>query len=58
MDTLGKVLKGIGTVRRLENIPKTGEKPSKECVIAACGELAADEDDGMAPKGLRSFNIF
>merc|ERR1711868_91812 len=24
----GRVLKGIGTVRRLENIPKNGEKPS------------------------------
>ena len=47
----GRVLKGIGTVRRLENIPKNGEKPSKRCEISNCGELAPGEDDGMAPKG-------
>jgi len=46
----GRVLKGIGTVRRLENIPKSGEKPNKECKISNCGELAPGEDDGMAPK--------
>ena len=51
----GRVLKGIGTVRRLENIPKSGEKPNKECKISNCGELAPGEDDGMAPKGNFTF---
>lgn len=28
----GKVLKGMGLVRELENIPKNEEKPSKVCM--------------------------
>lgn len=43
----GKVLKGMGLVRELENIPKNEEKPSKECKIEDCGEIAPGEDDGF-----------
>jgi len=43
----GKVLKGMGVVKELENIPKEGEKPKKDCYIADCGEIAAGEDDGF-----------
>jgi len=46
----GKVLKGMATVKRLEKIEKTGEKPSRDCKISMCGELAAGDDDGMTPK--------
>lgn len=43
----GKVLKGMGLVKELENVPKEGEKPSKDCIISDCGEIAAGEDDGF-----------
>ncbi|KAJ8297819.1 hypothetical protein KUTeg_024350 [Tegillarca granosa] len=46
----GKVLKGMGVVRELEDVEKEGEKPVKLCVISDCGELAPGEeavkDDG------------
>ena len=29
----GKVLKGMGLVKELENVPKEGEKPSKVSVL-------------------------
>jgi len=44
----GKVLKGVDIVKELEHIPKDGEKPSKECRIEDCGELAPGEDDGTS----------
>lgn len=43
----GKVLKGMGIVRELENIPKSGENPSKKCVIEDCGEILPGQDDGV-----------
>ena len=45
----GRVIKGMGAVRKLENV-KTGEgdSPVKPCVILNCGELADGEDDGIA----------
>jgi len=43
----GKVLKGMGVVRELENVPKSGENPSKECLIDDCGQIAEGEDDGI-----------
>lgn len=43
----GKVLKGMGVVRELENVPKAEEKPIQECKIEDCGEIAEGEDDGF-----------
>ncbi|XP_063415307.1 peptidyl-prolyl cis-trans isomerase D-like [Mytilus trossulus] len=43
----GKVLKGMGVVRTLENTEKNEETPVKECKIADCGEIALGEDDGF-----------
>ncbi|VDI33274.1 peptidyl-prolyl isomerase D [Mytilus galloprovincialis] len=43
----GKVLKGMGVVRTLENTEKNEETPVKECKIADCGEIAPGEDDGF-----------
>nr|XP_011444704.2 peptidyl-prolyl cis-trans isomerase D isoform X1 [Crassostrea gigas] len=43
----GKVLKGMGVVRELENVEKEEEKPKLKCMISDCGELAPGEDDGI-----------
>jgi len=43
----GKVLKGMGVVRELENVPKSGENPSKVCKIDDCGQIQPGEDDGF-----------
>lgn len=43
----GKVLKGKGVVRMIENQPTSGDKPLEDVVIANCGELAEGEDDGV-----------
>jgi len=43
----GKVLKGKNLVSELENSPKDGEKPIKECKISNCGELLEGEDDNV-----------
>lgn len=43
----GKVLKGMGVVRELENIPKSGENPTKKCMIEDCGEIKPGDDDGF-----------
>jgi len=43
----GRVLKGSELVKQLENVEKAGEKPTKECKIEECGELAPGEDDGV-----------
>eukprot|EP00736_Rhodelphis_marinus_P012471 Rmarinus@m.13127 len=45
----GRVLKGMGVVRELENT-KTGEndKPVSPCAIHDCGVLADGEDDGVS----------
>ncbi|KAJ3007864.1 hypothetical protein HKX48_008900 [Thoreauomyces humboldtii] len=43
----GRVIKGMGLVRRIENIPTTSDKPNEPVVIAAAGELAAGESDGV-----------
>ncbi|XP_013403634.1 peptidyl-prolyl cis-trans isomerase D [Lingula anatina] len=44
----GKVLKGMGTVRALENTEVKESKPVKPCVIVDCGELQPGEPDGFA----------
>ncbi|ORE05064.1 peptidyl-prolyl cis-trans isomerase D [Rhizopus microsporus var. microsporus] len=43
----GKVLKGKGVVRTLENLETVSDKPVKDAVIVNCGELAEGEDDGI-----------
>ncbi|KAG2175842.1 hypothetical protein INT44_000320 [Umbelopsis vinacea] len=43
----GKVLKGKGIVRAIENLPTSADKPVKDVVIANCGELAENESDGV-----------
>lgn len=43
----GKVLKGKGIVRLIENQPTSADKPVKDVVIANCGELAENESDGV-----------
>ncbi|CAO3633285.1 unnamed protein product [Cunninghamella echinulata] len=43
----GKVLKGKGIVRMIENQPTSSDKPLQDVVIANCGELAEGEDDGV-----------
>lgn len=43
----GKVLKGMGVVRELENVDKSGEKPLKVCCIEDCGEILPGENDGF-----------
>ncbi|XP_071951832.1 peptidyl-prolyl cis-trans isomerase D-like [Antedon mediterranea] len=48
----GRVIRGMGVVRKLENIEKQEEHPKLECKIEDCGEIAEDvditsvEDDG------------
>ncbi|XP_022320725.2 peptidyl-prolyl cis-trans isomerase D-like [Crassostrea virginica] len=44
----GKVIKGMGVVRELENVEKEGENPKQECMISGCGELAPGQDDGLS----------
>ncbi|XP_061189239.1 peptidyl-prolyl cis-trans isomerase D-like [Saccostrea echinata] len=44
----GKVIKGMGVVRELENVEKEGENPKLECIISDCGELAPGQDDGVS----------
>ncbi|XP_057314456.1 peptidyl-prolyl cis-trans isomerase D-like [Hydractinia symbiolongicarpus] len=43
----GKVLKGMGVVRELEEVKKAGEEPLKKCRIEDCGEILPGEDDGF-----------
>jgi len=43
----GKVIKGMGVVRELENVEKKGEEPMKKCRIEDCGEILAGQDDGF-----------
>jgi len=44
----GRVLKGQDIVRLIENTPvDTQSKPNQAVIITACGELKADEDDGV-----------
>lgn len=45
----GKVIKGMGVVRLIEHVT-AGENyyPTLDVVIANCGELAEEEDDGMS----------
>lgn len=46
----GKVIKGMGTVRKLENVKtREGDSPLKPCFIEDCGELAEGDDDGIHP---------
>ncbi|XP_002734227.1 peptidyl-prolyl cis-trans isomerase D-like [Saccoglossus kowalevskii] len=40
----GKLLKGIGVLRRLENVETVQDKPSIACIIEDCGEIPAGED--------------
>jgi hypothetical protein len=43
----GRVSKGMGIVRRMENTPtRDGDAPIKPVVIADSGEIADGEDDG------------
>lgn len=46
----GQVIKGMGVARILENVEVKGEKPTKLCVIAECGELKEGDDWGIFPK--------
>eukprot|EP00906_Rhabdomonas_costata_P008819 RCo012521 len=42
----GKVLKGMNTMRALENVETvSGDKPEQDCVIADCGELLEGQPD-------------
>lgn len=43
----GKVLKGKGIVRAIENLPTSADKPVQDVVIVDCGELAEGESDGI-----------
>eukprot|EP01100_Stratorugosa_tubuloviscum_P014672 TRINITY_DN799_c1_g3_i1.p1 TRINITY_DN799_c1_g3~~TRINITY_DN799_c1_g3_i1.p1 ORF type:complete len:358 (-),score=170.69 TRINITY_DN799_c1_g3_i1:172-1245(-) len=47
----GKVVKGMGVVRSVENVRIDGEKPAFDCVITDCGQLSADlaPSFGIAP---------
>mmetsp|Transcript_39065 Transcript_39065/g.62938 ORF Transcript_39065/g.62938 Transcript_39065/m.62938 type:complete len:351 (+) Transcript_39065:39-1091(+) len=42
----GKVLKGMGIVRRMENTPTKDDLPVQPVVIADCGEIAENAEDG------------
>ncbi|KAF7809802.1 peptidyl-prolyl cis-trans isomerase CYP40-like [Senna tora] len=43
----GKVIKGMGVVRSVEHvITGEGDCPTQDVIVADCGELAEDEDDG------------
>jgi peptidyl-prolyl isomerase D len=44
----GHVIKGMGVVRKLENMETNSDKPVLDCIIADCGELAEGADDGVA----------
>lgn len=43
----GKVVKGMGVVRAVEHVDAVNSKPTADCVISDCGELAEGEDDGV-----------
>ena len=43
----GKVLKGKGLVRTIENLPTSNDRPDKDVVIADCGEIPEGADDGV-----------
>jgi len=43
----GQVLKGMDLVREIENLETNSDRPVKPCVIADCGTLKPDEDDGV-----------
>lgn len=44
----GKVVKGMSTVRKIENCEKgDSDKPVRDITIVDCGELAEGEDDGI-----------
>jgi len=44
----GQVLKGMDLVREIENIEKgESDRPKKPCVIADCGTLKPEDDDGV-----------
>lgn len=43
----GKVLKGMGVVRELEDVEKKGEEPMKKCRVEDCGEILPGQDDGF-----------
>ncbi|XP_070552723.1 peptidyl-prolyl cis-trans isomerase D-like isoform X2 [Ptychodera flava] len=42
----GKVIRGMGVVRRLESVDVENDQPLVPCVIDNCGELSPGEDDG------------
>lgn len=45
----GKVIAGRSVVRIIENSPvKSGDAPTEDIIIEACGELKEGEDDGVA----------
>ncbi|KAI7883353.1 peptidyl-prolyl cis-trans isomerase D [Lichtheimia hyalospora FSU 10163] len=43
----GKVLKGKGIVRQIENQETTSDRPNQDVVIADCGEIPEGADDGV-----------
>lgn len=43
----GKVLKGKGVVRQIENQETSSDRPLKDVVIADCGEIPEGADDGV-----------
>eukprot|EP01122_Echinamoeba_exundans_P009466 TRINITY_DN3360_c0_g1_i1.p1 TRINITY_DN3360_c0_g1~~TRINITY_DN3360_c0_g1_i1.p1 ORF type:complete len:360 (+),score=99.25 TRINITY_DN3360_c0_g1_i1:177-1256(+) len=46
----GRVLKGQGVVRKIENIAKgENDRPLEPCTIADCGEIPEGADDGVPP---------
>ncbi|RKO92499.1 putative peptidylprolyl isomerase D, partial [Blyttiomyces helicus] len=46
----GRVLKGMSVVRRIESLPTDkSDRPKSDIMIASCGELLPNEDDGIPP---------
>ncbi|KAJ3188666.1 hypothetical protein HDU85_004380 [Gaertneriomyces sp. JEL0708] len=44
----GRVIKGMGIVRRIENLPTgANDKPAEDVVVADCGEIPEGADDGV-----------
>ncbi|EGC33166.1 hypothetical protein DICPUDRAFT_154821 [Dictyostelium purpureum] len=46
----GRVIKGMGVVRQIEEQPTESDKPLLDCTIIDCGELQEGQDDGVPAK--------
>ncbi|KAI9023709.1 peptidyl-prolyl cis-trans isomerase D [Phycomyces nitens] len=55
----GKVLKGKGLVREMENLESKNDKPLQDVIIEDCGEIPEGADDGVpVPKDGDKFEEF